>query len=220
MSGDSKIFIGIGVVTVIIVIIGALTIGNRPGKNQDQKTLDKAKVEMLVRGDTHAVRAAKAKVTVVEFGDFQCPACGVAHTVAKQIKNDYKGRINFAFREFPLIQVHKNAYVAALAAEAAGGQGKFWEMHDLLFENQEKWSEKKDPVDVFAVYAKKIGIDVDKFKKDVKDKKYDKNIQSDMDDGTQLGISSTPTFFINDKVYPGVLKYDEFKSNIEGELKK
>ncbi len=219
MSGDKKIFAAIGVVSVVILLVGAFTVGNRPAKSLDATTLEASQVKMLVREDSHAIRVPKAKVTVVEFGDFQCPACGVAHGVAKQIKNEYKGKINFVFREYPL-PMHDNAHIAALAAEAAGGQGKFWEMHDELFENQEEWSEKKDPIEIFAGYAKKIGIDVDKFKKDVKDKKYDKNIQADLNDGNQLGISSTPTFFINDKVYPGVLNYDDFKSNIENALKK
>jgi protein-disulfide isomerase len=174
---------------------------------------------ILVRNDSHVIKATGAKVTVVEFGDFQCPACGVAYPVVKQIENDYKGKINFAFREYPL-KVHPNGYSAALAAESAGGQGKFWEMFDKLYSKQSEWSDKNDPTDVFAGYAKDIGIDVDKFKQDLKNKKYDAKIQADVNDGNQVGINATPTFFINGKMYAGVLQYDDFKGKIDSELKK
>lgn len=219
MSNDVKFLIGVGVVTAVIVVIAAFTIGNQPAKDQEQKVLSEFQSRVLLRSDSHMTGPKSAKVTVVEFGDFQCPACGVAYTVVKQIEKEYKGKVNFAFREFPLMG-HKNGYNSALAAEAAGGQGKFWEMYDKLYSNQKEWSDKNDAVEIFASYAKEIGIDADKFKEDVKNKKYDAKIQADLKDGNTLGINATPTFFINGKVYSGVLIYDDFKSRIESELKK
>lgn len=219
MSQDAKLLIGVGVVTAIIVIIAAFTIGSKPVKDQEQKVLSESQLKILLRGDTHMTGPQPAKVTVVEFGDFQCPACGSAYTIVKQIENDYKGKVNFAFREFPL-NVHPNGPIAADAAEAAGGQGKFWEMYDKLYGNQKKWSDQKDPLEIFATYAKEIGINIDTFKADVKNKKYDAKIKADLSDGNQLGISATPTFFINGKMYTGYLPYDDFKSKIDSELSK
>lgn len=223
MGKDAKILTGIGVLTVVVVIVAAFTIGNKPGpeqqQQQQQKVLGESQVKLLLRKNTHLIKGQNAKVTIVEFGDFQCPACGVAHTVTKKILSDYKGRINFAFRDFPL-SVHKNGYLSALAAESAGGQGKFWEMHDILYENQEKWSDKNNALDIFADYSKQLGLNVNEFKKDVKDKKYDNIIKQDIDDANQLGIQATPTFYINGKEFPGALNYDDFKKAIEGELGK
>ncbi len=217
MGKDAKILTAIGVLTIAIVLIAAFTIGNKP--TQQQKTLADTEKKILLNNHTHLIKSPNAKVTIVEFGDFQCPACGAAYSQVKRIKDDYKGKINFAFREFPL-NVHPNAYTAALATEAAGSQGKFWEMHDKLYENQNEWSEKKDPLDTFAKYAKDIGINIDKFKSDIKNKTYDKWIQTDINDGNRLGISATPTFYINGEEHAGVLLYDDFKVKIERELKK
>ncbi len=219
ISGDIKLIIGVVIFTTIIVVLAALTIGSQPAKTPGQKVLSEAQLKILLRSDAHMTGPKQAKVTVVEFGDFQCPACGVAYMVVKQIKEEYKGKISFVFREFPLM-AHKYGYTGALAAEAASGQGKFWEMCDKLYSNQKEWSESKDALAIFATYAKEIGIDADKFKEDVESKKYDAKIQADLSDGNQLGVNATPTFFINGKIYSGVLTYDIFKSAVESELKK
>lgn len=219
ISQDVKILIGVGIVTAIIVVVAAFTIGSQPAKTPGQKALSESQLKILLRKDTHITGVTKAKVNVVEFGDFQCPACGVAYQVVKQIKEEYKGKISFAFREFPLMG-HKYGYTGALVAESASGQGKFWEMYDKLYSNQKEWSESKDALAIFTTYAKEIGIDADKFKQDVESKKYDAKIQADLSDGNQLRINSTPTFFINGKIYSGALTYDFFKSAVESELKK
>ncbi len=218
LTTDVKLLIGVGVVTSIIVVVAAFTIGNKPSKkDQEQKVLGESQMKILLRKDTHLAGASKTEVTVVEFGDFQCPACAVAYQVVNQIKKKYEGKVRFAFREFP-IAVHKNGYSSALAAETAGGQGMFWEMHDMLYDNQKEWSDRNDAIDIFTSYAKKIGIDADKFKKDVEDKKYDAKIQNDLKDGNMLGVNATPTFFINGKKYSGVLTYEDFMSKIEKEM--
>ncbi|MBU3978896.1 DsbA family protein [Patescibacteria group bacterium] len=220
LTTDVKLLIGVGLFTAIVVVAAAFTIGNKPSKkDQEQKVLGESQMKILLRKDTHLAGASRTEVTVVEFGDFQCPACAVAYQVVNQIKKKYEGKVRFAFREFPLM-AHKNGYSSALAAETAGGQGMFWEMHDMLYDNQKEWSDRNDAIDIFTSYAKKIGIDADKFKKDVEDKKYDAKIQNDLKDGNMLGVNATPTFFINGKKYSGVLAYDIFKSMIESELKK
>jgi len=218
LTTDVKLLIGVGLFTAIIVVVAAFTIGNKPSKkDQEQKVLGESQMKILLRKDTHLAGASKTEVTVVEFGDFQCPACGIAYQIVSRIKEEYKGKVNFAFREFP-IAAHKNGYSSALAAETAGGQGMFWEMHDMLYDNQKEWSDRDDAIDIFTSYAKKIGIDADKFKKDVEDKKYDAKIQNDLKDGNMLGVNATPTFFINGKKYSGVLTYEDFMSKIEKEM--
>lgn len=219
LTTDVKLLIWVGVVTAAIAVGAAFTIGNQPTKDKTQNALSESQLKILLRSDTHMTGPAKAKVNIVEFGDFQCPACGVAYSIVKQIKIEYKGKVNFAFREYPLM-AHKYGYTSALAAEAAGGQGKFWEMYDKLYSNQKEWSESKDALAIFVGYAKEIGIDADKFKKDVESKKYDAKIQADLRDGNALGVNATPTFFINGKMYSGYLPYDDFKSKIETELSK
>lgn len=218
ISNDVRLIIGVTVVSAIIVVAAAFTIGNKPVPEQGQKTLDQSQMKVLLRNDTHMTGPKNAKVTVVEFGDFQCPACGVAYAVVKQIEKGYEGKVNFAFREYPLMS-HKYGYLAALSAEAAAGQGKFWEIYDKLYSTQKDWSDSKDALTIFTTYAKQIGIDADKFKADVESKKYDAKIQADLKDGNQIGIAATPTFIINGKVYAGYIPYDDFKSKIESELR-
>jgi len=218
MTQEAKILTGIGIATLLIVVGAAFFVG---GKTSPEKTknVSSDKVKLLVRDTSHTEGTKGAKVTIVEFGDFQCPACGSAYPTVAKIIEDYKGKVTFVFRQYPL-PVHQNAKVAALAAEAAGGQDKFFEMYGQLYENQKAWSESKKPVDEYFVkYAKEIGLDVNQFKKDVEQKKYEKNIQQDMNDAGAIGVSATPTFYINGEEIVGGLPYDEFKKKIEAALK-
>ena len=223
MSNDVKMLIGIGVLTVVIVIAAAFTIGNKPGpvdqQQQPQRVLSASEENVLVRKDMHITGNSKAKVMVVEFGDYECPACGVAEPIVKKILNEFKGKVAFAFRQFPL-SIHKNGYNAALAAETAGAQGKFWEMHQTLYENQKDWVDLDNPLSVYAKYASSIGINVDQFKKDYQAKTYDVRVKTDLNDGNSLGIDSTPTFFVNGAETPGIIAYDDFKKLINTDLKK
>lgn len=215
MSNEAKILTGISVVTLAIVIGAAVMFG---GKSTPEKAAPPVDKLLLIREDSHKVAADNPKVTIVEFGDFQCPACGAAHPVVKQVLEEYKGKVTFVFRNFPL-NVHKNAEVAAEAAEAAGAQNKFFEMHDLLYDNQEKWSDSDKAIDIFAGYAKELKLDVDKFKKEVEGNKYKDKIAKDTADGNAAGVNSTPTFYINGVKQEGVLPYNEFKAKIEEHLK-
>lgn len=222
MSTDAKIIAGVALSTVIIVVVAAFTVGknsSKPIPAVEHRTLNAEESKVLLRSDSHVIKASNSKVTVVEFGDFQCPACGIAYTILKKVEKDYNGRVNFAFRNFP-ISAHKNGYISSLAAEAAGGQGKYWQMFDKLYENQDKWSEEKDPIKFFEKYAGEIGINIEKFNSDIKSKKYDAKIKEDMNDGLKIGINSTPSFFINNKLYIGVIQYDDFRNEIESLLKK
>ncbi len=204
-----------GVITIVILFGGVILLSKGGGNPSQPVTVNQ---NIIVKSDSHQTKPG-AKVTVVEFGDYQCPACGQAYPTVKQVKKDYGDKINFVFRNYPLSQ-HKFALIAAEAAEAANAQGKFWEMHDLLFENQTTWSIKDKPLDFFVGYAKDLGLDTNKFKKDVEDNKYATLIQGDINDGNSVAINATPTFFVNGQVLPGLPSYQDFKTLIDQDLAK
>ena len=186
LSGETKFFAGVIVVTIIL-LIGAIALFSKPVK--EVQVLG----EKLVTETAWATGSATPKATLVEFSDFECPACGAVHPIIKQVIEQYKGDLKFVYRHYPLDQ-HKNARLAASAAEAAGAQGKFWEMHDLLFKNQTNLSQ--DAINGLAIELK---LDMDKFTKEMTEGTYNQKIQKDVDEGTSLGINSTPTFFLNGK---------------------
>jgi len=140
-------------------------------------------------------------VTVEEFADFQCPSCGATHPVMREIQGKFGQRIKFIFRNFPL-PMHDKAYDAAAAAEAAALQGKFWDMHNLLYTNQQQWSSDPNYKQTFKSYAEKIGLDVDKWEADAAGLQARNRVQADMDRGKALNITSTPTVFVNGKSVP------------------
>jgi protein-disulfide isomerase len=151
---------------------------------------DRSRAAMHVRGPTDA------PVTLEEFGDFQCPPCGRLADAINQIERDYQPHLRVIFRDFPLA-VHQHAHEAALAAEAAGLQGRFWEMHDLLYREQSAWSTAPDAPLLFERYAGVIGLDVPRFKKDIESEQVKARIAADQRVGASLGVTSTPSIFIN-----------------------
>jgi len=140
-----------------------------------------------------------APVTLEEFADFQCPTCGSYSLELKKIEAEFGERLRVVFRERPLVPPHEHALMAAQAAEAAGMQQRFWEMHDKLYENQKAWSEAKDLVPLFVDYARQIGLDTDRFMKDLNGEEVAKRIFQDGKRAHALGVESTPTFFVNGK---------------------
>lgn len=140
---------------------------------------------------------ANAPVTLEEFGDFQCPACGAFHPELKRIEAEFGPRLRVIFRHFPLTNIHRNALAASRAAEAAGMQGRFWEMHDWLYENQKAWSEAPDPLPLFNEAVRTFGLDVDRFTKDINSKEVRQRIIDDYNRGRSLGVGGTPTVYVN-----------------------
>jgi protein-disulfide isomerase len=139
-----------------------------------------------------------ASVTIEEFADFQCGTCAAKYPMTKDLIRDYGQRIKFIFRNYPLqIPAHDKAFDAAVAAEAAGMQGKFWDMENQLFSNQTNWSSASDFKQIWEDYASKIGLDVEKFKNDMAGMAAKERVGKDMERGRALGVNSTPTFFIN-----------------------
>jgi protein-disulfide isomerase len=145
---------------------------------------------MHIRGNPNA------PVTLEEFGDFQCPPCGTFAGFAEELLKQYDSRLRIVFRDFPLI-VHEHAREAALAAEAAGLQGRFWEMHDVLYREQAAWSKAPNARELFESYAGTIGLNLDQFRKDMDGEKARERVDSDQALGDSLGVKVTPTLFIN-----------------------
>src|SRR5688500_4556677 len=138
-----------------------------------------------------------AVVVLEEFADYQCPPCGNMHPVLQKIVDDYGDRVRVVFRNYPLQQTHKNAFPAARAAEAAALQGKFWQMNDLIYKNQEQWKDSPEPRPLFQAYASRIGLDVEKFKTDMDHSTVTSRIIADAERGGSLGVKGTPTIFLN-----------------------
>ena len=169
----------------------------------------------------HIVGKGEKNVTIVEYGDFQCPACALFHPIIKQIKADYGDQIKFQFRHFPLVQIHPNAYIASRAAEAAGKQGKFFEMHDLLYEQQDSWKSSTDPTEQFVSYASQLGLNTDQLKSDMQSEAVSGAINADLKAGKDVNVNSTPTFFINGrKIDQNPQSLDDFKKIIDEEIAK
>jgi len=141
--------------------------------------------------------SASAKNVFIEYADYECPSCADYSDMLKQVPTVFKDTV-FVFRYFPLTQIHPNSVEAAMAAESAGAQGKYWEMHDILFKNQTSWESLSDPLDAFAQYAQSAGVaNIDQFKSDIMGKKYLSVIQSDSDQALGLNLPGTPSFFFN-----------------------
>jgi protein-disulfide isomerase len=150
----------------------------------------------------HAVGPANAPVTLEEFGDFQCPPCALAHPGLKAMEKEFGDRLRVIYRHYPIVSNHKHALAAARASEAAGLQGKFWPMHDQLFENQKSWEHAFDVRPIFEGYATKIGLDLAKFRQDLASEVVEQRIFQDGRRAHALGVSGTPTVFINGREIP------------------
>lgn len=217
MTKEVKILLGIA----IVIIIGGAALFFSAGSGEQAEPGVPTDETSLVRETSHTTGPSDAKVTVVEFADFQCPACGAAYPILKQVKEAYKDQsVRFVFRNFPLRSIHPNAQIAAEAAEAAAAQGKFWEMHDLLYERQSAWSSQTSPISTFADYARELGLNTDAFDQALKQRTYETLIDTDADDAGQLGLNSTPTFFINGTKYAQVLPFEKLKELVDAELAK
>lgn len=191
-------------VVIVVGLLTALVIASRSANppvdvshvNQNtilSATAASGNIADNVYGDT------SSKVILVEYGDFQCPACGSAHPNIRKITEQYKGQIAFVFRNFPLTTIHPNARAGSAAAQAAGLQGKYWEMNDYLYEHQNGWVDLTGSTvtSVFVDYAKSLGLDTAKFKADIALASINQKISFDQALGNKIGINSTPTFYLN-----------------------
>lgn len=168
----------------------------------------------------HALGDTNAPVMLEEFGDFECPPCGSLHPVLKSMKAEFGSSVVIVFREFPLVSKHAHALAAARAGEAAGLQGRFWEMHDLLYENQKTWHDASDAQPNFEEYATRIGLVLDRFKRDILSEAVDQRIVLDRERGNWIGVNSTPSVFLNGREVPlESLTSDKLRGLINAEIK-
>lgn len=189
------------IITLIVAVIGFVVYAlSRPESSINTTNTNRPKVEAdvtkLSQGNFQGPE--DAKVTLSEFGDYQCPACAQYHKVLKEnILPKYDGKIKFVFLNYPLPQIHDNAQSAAQAAEASALQGKFWQMHDILYERQKEWEKLKDPKGKFESYAREIGINVDQYKQDYASQKVIDIINNQAALGDAFKLEGTPSFFVN-----------------------
>ena len=190
----SKQFLAI-IAAIIIGFVGIAVYNGNQSKKDGVSSSSKSSVSQHIAGNPNA------KVTLLEYGDFQCPYCQQYAATVQQVQEQYKDTVKFQFRNFPLSSIHQNAVAAARAAEAASLQNKFWEMHDLLYStgNWEVWTKSSDPTPLFTRYAEQLGLNPVKFKTDFSSVQVNDTINADKAAGTKLGIQGTPTFYVNGK---------------------
>jgi protein-disulfide isomerase len=200
------------IIAVILIVFGGILLFKDNKANAPSTTAN-------VQPTNHVEGTSTAGVTLIEYGDYQCPFCGQYYPIVKEVQQKYNDKVVFQFRNLPLLQIHQNAFAGARAAEAASLQGKFWEMHDKLYENQGAWSASSDPLSIFSTYATQIGVkDIAKFKKDFASSAINDTINADMKAFNKTGQElSTPTFFLDGKkITPKSV--DEFSKLIDAEL--
>lgn len=168
------------------------------------------KLTVPVGSKDHIDGGERSSVTLIGYGDFECPYCRDAYSVVKQVQRREREKIKFVFRNFPLSEIHPHSLRASCSAEAAGKQGKFWQMHDLLFENQEGLEDGD-----LIVYAKGLGLNISQFKKDMLSKEIMKKVKEDFAGGVRSGVNGTPTFFINGQRFDGPCEADLLVRAIE-----
>ncbi len=173
-----------------------------------------------IDANDHVKWSAVRKNILVEYADYQCPACKELHAFLAGFEATGSAdaaitkKVTFVYRNFPLFQIHKNAYPSAYAAEAAGKQDKFWQMYDLLYRNQEKWSNLANPTDYFVSLAKQLGLNTEQFKADINSQEVKSKVEADLQSGELAQISSTPTFFYNGQQLE-LQSYDQFKKILQ-----
>jgi len=171
---------------------------------------NRAQLVVPVGPDDHVEGPDDAAITIVEYGDFQCPYCGQAYPIVKRLQSDFGGSLRLVFRNMPLTNVHPQAELAAETAEAVGLQGKFWPMYDVLFENQRDLSGP-----AILRYVEDVGADLSQVANTLHDGVVQKRVKDDVESGIRSGVNGTPTFFVNGERYDGSWDYDTFHAYLE-----
>jgi len=214
----SKQFWGV-IVGIVLIFVGIIALSgggksNNSGSGSNGKTLSQ-----------HVQGQGTTGVTLLEYGDYQCAYCQQYYPTVKQVQTQYGDKIKFQFRNFPLVSLHRNAFAASRAAEAAGLQNKYWQMHDVIYENNDPngkagWVAAPDPNTYFDAFAKQIGLNLTQFKTDFASSKVNDLINADLAEGTRLGITGTPTFYINGKKADLGNSIDSFTKVIDAAIAK
>lgn len=210
----SRAFIIIAIVLVAAVAVTAFLL--RSNRNKDSFAIASTSSPSPTGGPSQRSIPAGVVVTLEEFGDYQCPPCGALHPALKKLKQEFGPNLNFVFRNLPLPAIHKNALAAAQAAEAARVQNRFWEMHDLLYENQDLWKDDINPRNIFLKFASDLGLDTKRFARDMDAEQVQMRIDADKDAAAQLEIDGTPTILIEGReLRPEATTADGIRKGIE-----
>jgi protein-disulfide isomerase len=206
----------LGVIAAIFVVFAAIFVSSSNHNKTGTGATSSVKPTEHIQGNT------ASSVKLVEYGDFQCPYCEAYEPTVESVVATYKDRVAFQFRNFPLVNNHPNAFAAARSAEAAGLQGKYWEMHNFLYSaaNWQSWTNTTTPNTYFDSYAQQLGLDVAKFKTDYASETVNNLINADMKAGTDLQISGTPSFFLDGKQVQIANTVEAFSKVIDAELAK
>ncbi len=196
------------IILIALMFVGGSKTPNYGGGNATDQPLSAE----WVRGNP------SSSVQLVEYSDFQCPACAAYYPLIKQLEEKLGSKIAFVYRHYPLFQLHANADIAARAAEAAGKQGKFWEMHDKLFENHSAWVDLLDPTQILTQYAKDLGLKVDQFTVDLSAADVKQAVADDYQRGQKAGIQGTPSFFVNGVKIANPTSVEGFSAVLEAAL--
>jgi protein-disulfide isomerase len=197
------------VVVIVLIVWGMIAASQKAAKQEASLPIpNEISSNDWVKGNKDS------SVIFVEYSDFQCPACAAYFPLIERVVNEASTTIKFVYRHFPLTQ-HANAVPAAQAAEAAGRQGKFWEMYEKIFTTQTEWQDSKTVDKIFYDYASKMGLDMIKFDTDFKSKEVADKINNDLKSGVKAGINSTPTFYLNGNKISNPQSYEEFKKLID-----
>lgn len=204
-----KRFWGI-VVVVVLVMVGIFALTNHSSSTSSSNA----------KPTSHIEGQGKDGVTLVEYGDYECPYCGQYYPIVKQVVALYSPYIYFQFRNLPLTQIHPNAFAGARAAEAAAMQNKFWQMHDLLYQNQSEWVSASDPTPIFDQFAKQLGLNVATFKKDFNSSQVNNAINADVAAFNATGAQmATPSFFLDGKQISPLETVSSFESYLNAAIK-
>lgn len=205
-------FLGVPLIVIAGVIALVLISGSTPSNTQSQPKAPALSFKDISMGNKNA------KVSLIEYADFQCPACGAYYPLVKQLTTEFGNKILFTYRFFPLTQIHQNALLSSEAAYAANKQGKFWQMHDLLFQNQTSWADSSDAKKIFLNYAQKLGLNLNRFQKEMDSQAARTFIMDEENAGSAAGVNSTPTFFVNGVMIQNPRDYNSFKTLIQQDL--
>lgn len=218
MAAQRKSFLTKVIAVVVCVAIVVILVRWSSSAKQEKAVVENNLTTVV--SDDYVKGNPNASVTLIEYLDFECEACGAYFPLVKQLEEEFPNDLRVVIRYYPL-PGHQNGLPAALAVEAAARQGKFNEMHDLLFEEQEKWGEKRMPTpEIFEEYAKKLGLDVEKFKQDVTSQSVEDRVKRDVDSGTKLGNTGTPSFYLNGQKIQNPRSLEDFKTIIQAEILK
>ena len=209
----SRLGLWVGVFAAVAVVVVIAVIANKPGEDAGagETATSTPSTVLAVRPDDWTRGSADAPVTLIEYSDFQCSACASYHPVLEQLTAELGPQLQFVYRHFPLRSIHKKADLAGAAAEAAGNQGKFWEMHNKIFENQSKWANARNADEIFISYAQILGLNLDQFKIDLESRVVRDRVDAGYDEALSLGLNSTPTFFVNGKKIVNPRGFEAFR---------